>query len=826
MTRLVSLLLAAGFFFGAVSLTAREATQPYSQKHGASPLAAVPQVTTAVTDAAAELARDFGSTKGGPLRFASAESVELSPATHGAWEVVPGGRLWRLRINAPGATDVSLGFTRFQLYDGATVHFYAETEDYVQGEFSERDNKPHWQLWTPVLPGERCVIELFLPDGARAPDLVLTKINRGYRDMFRRKAAPDVAKAGACENDVICAVGDPWRNEIRSVARYSINGLSLCSGQLINNVAGDKKNFFLTAAHCEISPANQSTIVVYWNYQAPVCGQQSGGSLAQNQNGVIFRMSKTNADTALVELEDVPDAAFNVYYAGWDRTTVASPGAVGIHHPSGDEKSISFATAALTTVNNCIGTGGGIAGTHWRVVWNNGVTEPGSSGSGLWNPVTRRVVGVLSGGGSACSALTSPDCYGKFSVAWTNGTTAATRLRDWLDPLNLNFNAVDGLDSVAVSTPAAKVTAVALIAENCAPINGVPDPGESVTISVTVTNSGVVALTNVTGTLLAGTGVSAPGDPKNYGALAVGGAAIAQPFTFIATGACGGTISVRVQLQQGAINLGIFTNTFTLGLPSVSLAQNFDGVVTPALPAGWTTSVTNSGAAWISTTAQRDTLPNALFTTAPSVVADAVVTSPPFNVTATNAQVSFRHRYDFENTFDGGVLEISIGAGPFVDILSSGGVFLAGSYTDIIVSGYNNTLSGRAAWSGLTVGFITSTVRLPASVAGQSLRLRWRAGTDSSNPGTGWSVDSLTVSDGFACCSGLVAPGLVNVRRTPGSVAFSFNTLAGQSYQVESRGLLTTTNWQFLQTIPGDGTLKHFTNALTPTNRFYRLRSP
>ena len=827
MTRLFSILLAAAIFSSASALHAREATRPYSQKHGATPLAAVPQVTVAATDVAAELALDLQGVKGGPLSIAAASNMELSPATHGVWENVPGGRLWRLRVNAPGATDVSLGFARFQMYDGATVHFYAETEDYVQGAFTARDNKPHWELWTPVLPGERCVIELFVPDGARAPELMLTQVNRGYRDMFRRKHTLGIPKAGACENDVVCAIGDPWRNEIRSVARYTISGQFLCTGQLINDVAGDKKNFFLTAAHCSISAGNAATIVVYWNFQAPVCGQQSGGSLAQNQQGVIFRMSKADVDTTLVELEDVPDAAFNVYYAGWDRTTIASPGAVGIHHPNGDEKSISFASATLTTVNNCIGTGGSIPNTHWRVVWNDGVTEPGSSGSGIWNPVTRRVLGVLSGGGSACNALTLPDCYGKFGVAWTNGTTAATRLRDWLDPLNLNSNFVAGLDSVAAPAgPVATVTGAALAAESCAVTNGAADPGESVTFSITVTNSGTLLLTNLTGTLLAGTGVSAPGAAQNYGSIPVGAATVARPFTFIATGACGATLSVRVQLQEGATSLGLFTNTFTLGVPNTSLAQNFDGVSTPALPVGWTTSVTNAGVAWVSTAAQRDTLPNAIFTPAPGVEADAVVTSPAFNITTTNALVSFRHRYDFENTFDGGVLEISVGAGPFVDILAGGGVFLAGSYTDTISSSFGNTLAGRAAWSGLTAGFITTTVRLPVSLVGQSVRLRWRAGTDDSNGTTGWHVDSLTVSDGVACCSGLNTPSIVNLRRTTGSVVFSFQSQAGQSYQVESKGSLNTTSWQLQQTISGDGTLKHFTNTLTPTNRFFRLRSP
>ncbi len=825
MTRLLSTLLAAALLPWTFTLHAREATKPYSQKNGARPLAAIPPLTVDATDVVAELASDAQKGNPTPLRIAAVTELLLTPATHGAWEVVAGGRLWRLRINAPGATDLSLGFSHFRLHGASTLHLLSETEDYAQGAFTARDNKPHGQLWTPVLPGERMVVELFVPDDAPAAEIILTHVNRGYRDMFRRKNDLGIPKAGACNNDVICPVGAPWTNEIRSVAVYTLNGSFACTGTLINDVAGDRKNFFLTANHCGISAGNAATMVVYWNFQAPVCGLQNGGSLAQNQSGAIFRMSKFDVDSTLVELEDVPDASFNVYYSGWDRTPNASPGTVGIHHPNTDEKSISFSSATLNTVNSCIGTGG--AGTHWNVVWNDGVTEPGSSGSGIWNPVTHRLIGFLSGGFSSCSFLNGADCYGKFSVAWASGATPAARLRDWLDPLNVNPAFVNGLDgAVAPSVPTARVTGVALTVENCFPGNGSLDPSESVTVTVTATNSGGAALTNLTGTLLPGTGVTAPGAAQNYGAIPVGGAAVARPFTFIATGACGGTVSVRVQLQEGALNLGIFTNTFTLGLPNTSLAQNFDAVSTPALPAGWTTSTTNAGVAWVSTIVQRDTLPNAIFTTAPGSEADAVVTSPSFGITTTNAQVSFRHRYDFENTYDGGVLEISIGAGPFVDILSSGGVFLAGSYTATLSSGFGTTLGGRMAWSGQTANFITSTVRLPVSTAGQSVRLRWRAGTDESNGTTGWYVDSLTVGDGIACCSGLVAPSIVNLRQVPGSVALSFQSVFGQNYQVESKGSLTTTTWQTLQTIPGDGTLKHFTNTLTPTNRFFRLRSP
>jgi hypothetical protein len=52
----------------------------------------------------------------------------------------------------------------------------------------------------------------------------------------------------------------------------------------------------------------------------------------------------------LIELEDIPESAFRVYYSGWDRSGTGPGGAVGIHHPNGDEKAISFSTTPLATI--------------------------------------------------------------------------------------------------------------------------------------------------------------------------------------------------------------------------------------------------------------------------------------------------------------------------------------------------------------------------------------------------------------------------------------------------------------------------------------------
>ena len=423
---------------------AHQGAPPPSMQQNVKALSAVPQLMLPATDVQSELAADVQRKGVGPLRFATARPVVVTPATHGAWEPVANGRLWRLRVVSAGATDLNLGFTTYWLPKGASLYVIAESEAYYQGPYMDADNTETGQLWTPVVPGEAAVIELFVPaDAQEEPRLVLTQVSTGYRDLFHRKDGTGLPKAESCEIDVVCPQAVLWTNEIRSVARISIGGTSLCSATMIMDAAGDFKNYLLTANHCGINSANASSVVAYWNYQSPTCGQHGlGGSLSQNTSGATFRAAKYDVDFCLIELTSTPDSSYGVYYAGWDRSGTAPAGCVGIHHPNADGKCISFSSNALTTANSCIGTGG--ISTHWDVTWSLGVTEHGSSGSGIWDPATHKVVGTLSGGGSDCTTPLGVDCYGKFSVSWASGTAATNRLRDWLDASNTGVTSVGG----------------------------------------------------------------------------------------------------------------------------------------------------------------------------------------------------------------------------------------------------------------------------------------------------------------------------------------------------------------------------------------------
>ena len=175
-------------------------------------------------DRATALAEDKARVEPGPMRFALPEDVSITPADHGTWvNLSDGGRLWRLQIHAPNATDLNFGFLKYRLPPGATLHIVSEDHDYYQGPFTAKDNKAHGEFWSPLVPGERAVLELYVPAGPQfEPELELGRIGRGYRDLFSK--TDDLTKQASCNIDVVCDEGDAWRDEIRSVGRYTVSG--------------------------------------------------------------------------------------------------------------------------------------------------------------------------------------------------------------------------------------------------------------------------------------------------------------------------------------------------------------------------------------------------------------------------------------------------------------------------------------------------------------------------------------------------------------------------------------------------------------------------
>src|SRR5206468_3119793 len=136
-----------------------------------------------------------------------------------------------------------------------------------------------------------------------------------------------------------------------------------------------------------------------------------------------------------------------------------------------------------------------------------------------------------------------------------------------------------------------------------------------------------------------------------------------------------------------------------------SFAENFDAVVVPGLPAGWTSSATGGQSPWATSSATNNSAPNSIFAPDPGFAGESDLVSPVLNIPVSANQMSFQHSYGMEDAggnvgYDGGVFEIKIGNGAFQDILNAGGSFASGGYNRIISSSYGNPLAGRQAWSG------------------------------------------------------------------------------------------------------------------------------
>lgn len=123
----------------------------------------------------------------------------------------------------------------------------------------------------------------------------------------------------------------------------------------------------------------------------------------------------------------------------------------------------------------------------------------------------------------------------------------------------------------------------AIITESCGAGNGVIDPDETVTVNFSLRNVGGSSTTTLVATLQAIGEVTSPSGAQSYGALIAGGASVSRPFTFKASGVCGGTITAVLQLQDGSVNLGTVTNTFTLGSapPATNLFSNTGAISIP-----------------------------------------------------------------------------------------------------------------------------------------------------------------------------------------------------------------------------------------------------
>lgn len=143
-------------------------------------------------------------------------------------------------------------------------------------------------------------------------------------------------------------------------------------------------------------------------------------------------------------------------------------------------------------------------------------------------------------------------------------------------------------------------------------------------------------------------------------------------------------------------------------------------------------------------------------TSSPTAPSDYTIGMTSSVTLPANAFLHFKHAYGFEDAmgtyYDGGMLEYSTNGGSTWN--DAGALFSHNGYDGSIAADDNNPLKGRQAFGAESNGYISSRLFL-GSLAGQSVRFRFRIGTDSTFDDYGWFIDDLRV---YTCFNANVTP--------------------------------------------------------------------
>lgn len=655
------------------------------------------------------LAEDEQESKDVPLRFGYPHDVNFNLNNSGTWEETKDGRIWRLRIESRNAYSINLIFDHFDLPVGGKLFVYNDNYDYVIGAFTDANEFPTGEFSTQPVPGDAITLEYIEPYEAQGLGVIsVSRVVHAYRNMFGRaeNSLDDFNESGTCNNNVNCPEGAAWQDQKRGVVMLLEGGFRYCSGSLINNVNNDGTPFILTANHC--TPG--TTDIFMFNYESPGCPNVDGPT-NQTVAGCQLLFNTSPSDAYLVRLNTNVPLSYYPFFNGWNANDVAATNSVGIHHPSGDIKKISFDNQA-PQASSYGGSSTPGDGTHWHILnWEDGTTEGGSSGSPLFDQ-NHRITGQLHGGTASCTNNID-DYYGKFSRSMTAG------LRAHLDPANTGVMTLDGFDPQAGGVIMGTVTDQATT-----------NPIAGATVSVI---GGASVTTNASGVFQFNLN-----DSTTYALAFSAFAYVSDTITGLYL-AHDDTLHADISLVPLPI-ITVMNETFETGA------------------ADWTH--TNAGGTWVDdwhiSTERAHSTTHSYKCGSPTTgtyqaLNDARLTSPVMNNLPVDAVLTFWMQIEGEisaaftdSSYDGGILEISVDGGAFTQIAPSDG------YTEtfrILRGGGNPTtgpMPGLPCWSGTVTTWTQKSVDL-AAYAGSDVQLRFRFGSDAGTNREGWYVDDVLV---------------------------------------------------------------------------------
>jgi hypothetical protein len=407
------------------------------------------------------------------FEFAMVRSVDVSPETHGSWQVREGKRVWMTHLVSPGAYSLGLVFNAYSLEPGVKVFVYDPEMRQVKGAFTSGNNKKSGILPVGHLDGQEVIVEMQVPEDLPGYGrLHIESLSHGYVDLKARLGTDDCDPgvfgcSQDCMIDVNCEEGSGWQKQKRSVVRI-FTTRQYCTGVLVNNTAYDETPYILTAEHCISNQGYADQTVFLFDYESPSCFGGDGDESRSIAGGELLATGDS-IDFSLIRLSLTPPAEYDPFYAGWDHRDNQNTTSVTIHHPWGDVKKITaddqppFVPSKPADVPYADLDDYHYFSFWWIKNWEEGSTQGGSSGSPLFNG-SGRVIGLLSGGVARCgdsigfdgerviydNSFNYDDYFSQMRYAWDYYEDDGASLASWLDPGNTGASFIDGYDPVGI----------------------------------------------------------------------------------------------------------------------------------------------------------------------------------------------------------------------------------------------------------------------------------------------------------------------------------------------------------------------------------------
>ncbi len=133
----------------------------------------------------------------------------------------------------------------------------------------------------------------------------------------------------------------------------------------------------------------------------------------------------------------------------------------------------------------------------------------------------------------------------------------------------------------------------------------------------------------------------------------------------------------------------------------------------------------------------------------------------------------FQHFFDFASG-DGGVLEYQVFLGSWTD---AGALFVNNGYNGQL-SGSGNPLTGRSGFTGRSNGYISSRLNL-SSLAGMTVRFRYRIGNNGAGKAFGWMIDDVRIHTCPTSCTYTIDSSNLSWSSKGGKGSVSVSTQSG-----------------------------------------------